>query len=154
MKKLLGVSVVAMLTVCPMMANAAGSAAPAAPEAGNSASLATAGYVKGAYTAIRNDIHVAANGNYIKSADSVAENLGSLDTQVKANADAIGSLSDAVDEAIGALGTGDDGYATKPQVVETINHATVATVTDWTDTTDGGASTAAVTVDQIYTPSI
>ena len=44
-------------------------------------------------TAVDNKIGTIAGGTYVEAGKNVAENLGKLDTQVKANADAIGSLS-------------------------------------------------------------
>ena len=160
MKKLLGVSFVAMLLVCPMMANAAGeqtaSKMDAAPAA-NNAALATAGFVKGAYTATKthvdaivDDITVGAyqgegsGYNAISAGKSVAENLKLLDSH-------IGSLeSGSVTQQ--ALETALEPYATQGQVVATIKAATVTTVTDWT-ANDGAPSTASVTVDGIHNPS-
>jgi hypothetical protein len=40
------------------------------------------------------ETRVAADANYIKASNSAAENLGALDTQVKANTDAIGTTTD------------------------------------------------------------
>lgn len=42
-------------------------------------------------TALSNKIGTTADGNYVKASDSVATNLGTLDTRVKKNADAIGT---------------------------------------------------------------
>ena len=42
-------------------------------------------------TALSNKIGTTADGNYVKASDSVATNLGTLDTHVKKNADAIGT---------------------------------------------------------------
>ena len=59
------------------------------------------------------ETRVAADANYIKASNSAAKNLGALDTQVKKNADAIGTTKDgtyvkstnSVGENLGALDT-------------------------------------------------
>ncbi len=99
MKKLLNISVIAALAVLPVAANAdAGdqvakinAAAVTATEA-----IATTSYVKGAHKDLADKIDafidstsIATPGNYIDSGKDVAHNLVELDTQAKANADAI-----------------------------------------------------------------
>ena len=111
MKKLLGISIVAMLAVTPMMANAAGQAIPATPQTGNTyyaaavasegtSKIATTSYVKGAYNAIQTelngiatDIDVTTDGTHIHASKSVAENLAELDTAVVANDTKIGAIT-------------------------------------------------------------
>ena len=59
-------------------------------ESGNTG-IVTGGTV---YTALQNETRVTADGNYIKAANSAADNLTALDTQVKKNEDAIGTTAD------------------------------------------------------------
>ena len=106
MKKLLGISFIAMLAVTPMMAEA-GQAIPVAgagrfadvsdTDTTGNTQIATTNYVKGAYNAVQgelrsvaNDIDLTVDGKHIDSAASVAENLVSLDSAVTANDNAIG----------------------------------------------------------------
>ena len=101
MKKLLGISIVAMLAVSPMMANAAQEAAPLSPSTavnGDATAIATAAYVKGAYDAaadaindIVTDIDVTTDGSamngqnkMLQATASVAENLANVDTKIGA----------------------------------------------------------------------
>ena len=78
-------------------------------ESGNTG-IVTGGTV---YTALQNETRVTADGNYIKAANSAADNLTALDTQVKKNEDAIGTTadgnyvkaSDSVGTNLGALDT-------------------------------------------------
>ncbi len=98
MKKLLGVSIAAMLAVSPMMARAEGEPTQQADEISSVSdsavnSIATTSYVAGAYNAIATehnkvvaDLTVPAlqEGNYeaIKAGDSVKDNLVALDTAI------------------------------------------------------------------------
>lgn len=101
MKKIYGISLVAVLAVSPMMARAERAVAVvnyAAPTANTN--VATTSYVKGAFkansdriNALVSDTNVSANGNYIDANESVAHNLGELDTAVKTNTDAIGNTA-------------------------------------------------------------
>ena len=59
--------------------------------------LVTGGTV---FTAIQAETHVASNGNYILAANSAAQNLTALDTQVKANTDAIGDANSGLTKAV------------------------------------------------------
>ncbi|MBO4285367.1 MAG: YadA-like family protein, partial [Alphaproteobacteria bacterium] len=64
----------------------------------------TADNLVGAANELLGNITVEANGNYIEAGADVAGNLSALDTQVKANADAIGSQTtkiESIGEAIG-----------------------------------------------------
>ncbi len=54
---------------------------------------------------------VASNGNYIVAGDGVATNLGNLDTQVKANADAIASVTSKQVQVYTQWGTSNTGKA-------------------------------------------
>ena len=110
MKKLLGISIVAMLAVTPMMANATGTqtAANLAATSGTEQNaIATTSYVKGAYNAVRaahdavvSDMTVADGTHYhITAGNSVKDNLVSLDTAVKANDDAIGTIGNLTGSA-------------------------------------------------------
>ena len=103
MKKLMGISVIAALAVMPMAANAEVGdrevTALAAATGGSATNLATTSYVQGAYTAVKTqfdkmvtDTAVATDGNYIDAGKTVSHNLSELDTQAKANADAIAGL--------------------------------------------------------------
>ena len=99
MKKLLGVSIVAVLAVTPMMANAARSASVAdvatIASVTDSSNLATTSYVQGAYkvlsdahNAVIDDITVSAPESgqtyeAISETNSVGENLEALDAKVK-----------------------------------------------------------------------
>lgn len=97
MRKLLGVSIVAMWAVAPMMADAA-IAKLNAGAAGSTTDIATTSYVKGAYKAAADKIDAViddittTDGQYSKAANSVGTNLKALDDQIKANADAITAL--------------------------------------------------------------
>lgn len=100
MKKLLGVSIVAMLAVAPGMADAAVGKMNA-PDAVSNTNIATTSYVKGAYKvtadkidAVIDDI-TTTDGTYSKAANSVGVNLKTLDSQIKANTDAISALNGA-----------------------------------------------------------
>ncbi len=102
MKKLLGISIVAMLAVTPMMANAAQTAANLAATSGTEQNaIATTSYVKGAYNAVKaahdavvSDITVGSGTHYhITAGNSVAENLGELDTAVHQNDEKIGTIT-------------------------------------------------------------
>ena len=113
MKKL-GISVFALMIGFPTLANAAVQS-PADVTVDTTKHVAATSFVQGAYNALagvardhatqidanttaiagKQDASkstVAANGNYIVAGDGVATNLGNLDTQVKANADAISGL--------------------------------------------------------------
>lgn len=100
MKKILGVSIVAMLAVSPMMAHAARTVtALGTKDATESGNIATTSYVKGAYNAaagainaLITDTAVSGTHNYIQAGETVSGNLGLLDANVKANADAIAAL--------------------------------------------------------------
>ena len=101
MKKILGISLVAVLAATPLMARAernvavANYATPTSTEA-----VASTSYVQGAYKAssdridaLVTDTNVATGGNYIDANESVAHNLGELDTAVKTNENAITVLN-------------------------------------------------------------
>jgi len=100
MKKILGVSIVAMLAVSPMMAHAARTVtALGTKDTTASGNIATTSYVKGAYNVAANAINalitdtaVSGTHNYIQAGETVSANLGLLDANVKANADAIAAL--------------------------------------------------------------
>lgn len=94
MNKLLGFSVAAMLTVCPMMAmaNRPVDSLSSLPEARNLNSLATTNYVRGAYSVLRGDIDkvvedITVSGlteprNIVAPENSVGENLKLLNNAV------------------------------------------------------------------------
>lgn len=124
MKKLLGISVMAMLAVSPMMANAAQTAAVLDATSGTEQNqIATTSYVKGAYNAVKTahdavvaDMTVSGEGHtHITSGNSVSENLVQLDTAVKANDDKIGTIGNLTGSA-----AFDQGEA-HANVVEAIN---------------------------------
>jgi len=106
MKRLLGISIAAMLAVTPMMANAAQQSGNLDAASGSERNrIATTSYVKGAYNAVKtehdkvvSDITVNQGQNetlyHITAGDSVAENLKSLDSAVHADDVAIGTISD------------------------------------------------------------
>ncbi len=90
MKKLLGVSIAAMLAVSPMMANATSASAGeiGSVTATANTDIATTSYVAGAYNAIATehnkvvaDIAVA-DGNYTDDANSIGTNVKALDTAI------------------------------------------------------------------------
>ena len=101
MKKILGISIAAMLAVTPMMANATQTAGNLAATTGSETNaIATTSYVKGAYNAVKTahdavvaDITVSGTHDHVTAGNSVAENLVELDTAVKANDDKIGTIS-------------------------------------------------------------
>jgi len=107
MKKLLGVSIVAMWAVAPMVADAAVAKLNAGAP-GSTTDIATTSYVKGAYKAAADTIDAVidnittTDGQYSKAANSVGVNLKALDDQIKANALAIqglggqGSIADQI----------------------------------------------------------
>lgn len=128
MKKVYGISLIAVFAVSPMMAMAAGErsesltklSAPASLSTAISTNLATTSYVDGAYKTaadkidlLIDDTAVTANGNYIDQGKSVSANLSELDTAVKANASAIG------DPSKGLIKYVNDNYA----AIETLNSA-------------------------------
>jgi len=104
MKKLLSVSLVALLAVSPMMASAAtaltGAMSTATAVQGDDDTIVSATYVKGAYNAAAGEINkvitdidvtaaqetaaTAVNGNtkMLQAGASVAENLGNIDTKI------------------------------------------------------------------------
>lgn len=103
MKKLLGISIVAMLAVTPMMANAAQTNATALAETSGTETnaIATTSYVKGAYNAVRTahnailgEITVTGTDHtHITEGNTVAENLVELDSAVAANDTKIGMIN-------------------------------------------------------------
>ena len=107
MKKLLGISVMAMLAVSPMMANAAKTIGdlPTASADTNTNLVATTSYVKGAYNAVKTEHNkvvadmTVASGTYdhINAGNSVAENLVSLNTGVTQNDTKIGAIDNLTD---------------------------------------------------------
>lgn len=143
MKKLLGISLVAVLAVAPMMANAAQSVpasnaaalANASTVTGDNTAIATAAYVKGAYDAtaanlrlISTDIDVTANGTadnasgkVLLATDSVAENLAHIDAKIGAFQDAesnkiitnTATVSANLKALEGAINTGNSGLSDK-----------------------------------------
>ena len=153
MRKLLGVSIAAMLAVSPMMANAAQSAATLNAAAAGTAStkIATTTYVKGAYKvladahdAVVNDITVTGvtgEGNHITNNASVAENLKSLNTAIKNLSGDSSQAVEGVQEEIGTL----DNLTTTQQgnLVAAINE--VDANTDNNTAAIGAGSSAAVT---------
>ena len=119
MKKIFGVSFIAILIATPLMANAAGERAvmplnATAPLTASS-DLASTTYVQGAFAAAAGVIDelisdtTAENGKYVKSKNTVAANLAALDTQVElnaavaaANADAIGDENSGLTQKVNA----------------------------------------------------
>ena len=106
MKKILGISLVAVLAVSPLMAMAAEGDRSAsltklnATDPGTTSNLATTSYVGGAYKTtadkidlLIDDTAVTTNGNYIDAGKSVSANLTELDSAVKANKDALDVLN-------------------------------------------------------------
>ena len=152
MKKLLGISIVAMLAVTPMMANAAGQEIPATPQNGDTYyaaaaanegtnKIATTSYVKGAYNAIQTelngiatDIDVTTNGSHISATNSVAENIVSLNTGIEANDSAIGTIGNLTGSA------NFDSTEAHANIVEAIN--TVKAQANATDALVGTSETA------------
>ena len=57
--------------------------------------VAATTYVQGAFNTLDSKLNVASAGNYISAGTDVKSNLGALDTQVKANADAIAGKATA-----------------------------------------------------------
>ena len=72
--------------------------------------LVTGGTV---FTAIQAETRVASDGNYILAANSAAANLSALDTQVKANTDAIGDANSGLTKAVADNATAIAGKADK-----------------------------------------
>ena len=75
------------------------------------------------YTAMQTETRVTADGNYVLKANSAAANLTALDTQVKANADDIGTLTAAVADKANAADVysktdADTAFATKTALAE------------------------------------
>ena len=121
MKKILSVSILAVLAVAPLSAMAdptAYHAQKSVADASTDSGVAAVSYVKGAYDAAVGVVemeHTRAtgaesglsnrigtlidDGNYIKDSaeKNVSENLGLLDAAVKANADHIGDMGDIAD---------------------------------------------------------
>ena len=139
MKKLLGVSIAAMLAVSPMLANAAVSSLAttgndkatldAVSNESATTNVATTSYVKGAYnaiaaehnkvvTAVNNiatDINVAAGnqvqGGVVLSTNSVAQNLVALDNAVKSAASNASTLYQLKENStVTSTGEGDLHY--------------------------------------------
>ena len=65
------------------------------------------------FTAIQAETRVASDGNYILAANSAAANLSALDTQVKANTDAIGDANSGLTKAVADNATAIAGKADK-----------------------------------------
>ena len=116
MKKFLGISIVAMLAVTPMMANAQRSApatnavSNAQEVTGDNLKVASPSYVKGAYNAIQGEIrNIATDINvtsvtdstnaHISTTASVAENLDTLNSAVVANDAKIGTIGNLTGSA-------------------------------------------------------
>ena len=101
MKKILGISLVALMAVAPSLANAAGERSVSLTKLNASdpvatANLATTSYVGGAYKTtadkidlLIDDTAVTTDGTYIKAGKSVSANLTALDGQVKSTSDMI-----------------------------------------------------------------
>lgn len=160
MKKLLNISVIAALAVLPVAANAdAGdqvakinAAAVTATEA-----IATTSYVKGAHKDLADKIDAfidstsITSGNYIDAGKDVAHNLAELDTQAKANADAIAGLQgngeNSVDTKIKTQAAGADYTNASMTGISTISGAiaNLDTRTDALETTMGNTSLSGVT---------
>ena len=170
MKKLLGISLVAVLAVAPMMANAAQSVpasnaaalANASTVTGDNTAIATAAYVKGAYDAtaanlrlISTDIDVTANGTadnasgkVLLATDSVAENLAHIDAKIGAFTDATSNkiitntatVSANLKALEGAINSGNSGLSDK---IGTIADGTAVIDSNGTLMIDEDASVAA-----------
>ena len=148
MKKILGISLVALMAVVPSLANAAGERSVSLTKLNASdpiatANLATTSYVGGAYKTtadkidlLIDDTAVTSNGTYIKAGNSVSANLGLLDDAIRTSAGAAASLGDLedlttteqnsivgaineVDSAVGDLG--DLTTTDKDSLVDAIN---------------------------------
>lgn len=102
MKKLFGISLIAIMSVTPLIAGAAeGDRSVSLTKLNASdpvatSNLATTSYVGGAYKTtadkidlLIDDTAVTTNGNYIKAGKSVSANLTALDGQVKSTSDMI-----------------------------------------------------------------
>ena len=101
MKKILGISLVALMAVAPSLANAAGERSVSLTKLNASdpvatSNLATTSYVGGAYKTtadkidlLIDDTAVTTDGTYIKAGKSVSANLTALDGQVKSTSDMI-----------------------------------------------------------------
>ena len=72
--------------------------------------LVTGGSV---FTAIQTETRVSSDGNYIQANNSAAANLSALDTQVKANTDAIGDSNSGLTKAVADNATAIAGKADK-----------------------------------------
>jgi len=113
MRKIFGVSFVAILAATPLMANAAGerTVVPLNATAPLTASseLASTTYVQGAFATTADAIDgliadtAAANGEYVKSGKTVAANLAALDSQVELNAAAAAANALAIGDASSGL---------------------------------------------------
>jgi len=106
MKKLLGISIAAILAVSPMLANAEPVnrtvAKPAAVSTSNEGiKVATTSYVKGAYTAAKtaidgiiDDTAVTTGGQHVTAGNTVGSNLEQLNAGIEANDTKIGDIDD------------------------------------------------------------
>jgi len=130
MKKLLGVSIMAMLAVSPMMASAAlDPASTAGANATVDAAVATAGYVKGAYNAAIGEINTVISevNSLSQTVAGLSGNEGGIATAIQSNAQngtftpaANSSIenADTIAEAIEEVSSHADANAT---AIETLN---------------------------------
>ncbi len=122
-------------------------------ESGNTG-IVTGGTV---YTALNNTIGTISNGNYIKASDNVGTNLGTLDTHVKANADAIakevqdrGEAITNITNNIGTLRGNAVLYDADAKDIITFAGTKGTKLTHLRDATLSASSTDAVTGRQLY----
>ena len=91
------------------------------------------------------EVRPASDGNYIATANTTAQNLTALDTQVKANADAIDALDDGkADTDLGNITA--DGETVIKDLAKDAVKVVAGTNTTVTEGTDGDAKTYAVNV--------
>ena len=113
MKKILGISLIAVLAVSPMMASAADgdrSVTPLNATMPESVSdeLASTTYVQGAFATAAGKIDAlitdttGPNGTYAQTGKTVSANLKALDDQIKLNVTAIGDANSGLTQAVAA----------------------------------------------------
>lgn len=128
MKKLLGISLVAVLAATPLMAEAARGVSVANYSAGeNTNDIASTSYVKGAYEAASDridalvtDTDVTGVHNVIVAGDSVASNLGALDTAIGDTTSFDGAnVSAAISALQTSIGDGAEALGGRVSALET-----------------------------------
>lgn len=131
MRKILGTSLIAILSATPMLANATGERNidyinATGPNTASSR-LATTTYVQGAFVAAADKIDAllldtaAVEGKYVKSGMTVSANLDALDGQVRANADDIDTMSGNITTMSDNIDTMSSDIATMSDDIDTMS---------------------------------